>query len=47
MVNKAILVEKKYIEMSKITTISQEILKIPAAPAGSPEENNTLLELKV
>ena len=26
----------------EITTISQEILKNSAAPAGSPEENNTL-----
>ena len=30
--------------MSKITAISQEILKISVAPAGSPEENNTLLQ---
>ena len=28
--------------MSKITAISQEILKTPIVPAGSPEENNTL-----
>jgi hypothetical protein len=28
--------------MLKITAISQEILKIPVAPTGSPEENNTL-----
>ena len=28
--------------MSKITAISQETLKIPVAPAGSPEENNIL-----
>jgi hypothetical protein len=31
--------------MSKITAISQEILKIPVAPAGSPEENNTLFSI--
>ena len=36
------LIENSYIRMSKITAISQEILTIPAAPAGSPEENNTL-----
>ena len=29
--------------MSKITPISQEILKTPFVPAGSPKENNTLL----
>ena len=28
--------------MSKITIISQEILKIPVAPTGSHKENNTL-----
>jgi hypothetical protein len=32
--------------MSIITAISQEILKIPAPLAGSPEENNTLLLTK-
>ena len=29
--------------MSKTTDISQEILKISIAPAGSLEENNTLM----
>jgi hypothetical protein len=31
-----------HIRMSKITAISQEIWKITVAPAGSPQENNTL-----
>ena len=32
----------RYIRMGNITTSSQEIWTISAAPAGSQEENNTL-----
>ena len=43
LVKKAILLKNRYISKLKINSISQEILTIPYAPAGSPEEINTLL----
>ena len=39
----AIILVKRCRRMLKITAFSQEILEIPATPAGSPEENNTLM----